>query len=651
MRMRNDMGTRTAGPDASSPRRAARRRPASIRRLERRAAGVLCGLLILAPTRPALADPPGWESTPKAHIAAAPVVEPGERRDFPVFDLASGPPIFPGGIEVCVTYPSIMDPQQNYSGSLSFAVIGSTTLFNGAACTSYAFSDFKVAPSPSGEPTPVDAYISGAFEGTGVLALVGMGKVEASFWVDLLDVTEPNNPRVVLSKTLASDSLSSDSLLSVNLGLSIDGGSATLVQVGVEPEVGIPIGVQIKRSKLIEGINFDVRLQRGRTYRFQVNASGRVIAGAAGGIGAAVFVDELALLDGQSVPDMLSRQYILERLAKPSGQGGIGLDLKLPKLNLTSVASKLPLVKIPKAQIYWPSAFNYVASMVRKICNFFSMGGCGGLSMPDSTTLWNSLTILNPSSALSTVVPDSDGDGLRTSNDILTSLNLPTDLTGLLSKFISASDKVFGSLDDWVQANRGGAMFTDLSVTIMSDEVDLLAVHDQAVSDRFDIVDQRFDIVDGRFNSVDQQLSNLSNQLSDTEQALLTRISDKEDAVLQRIDQAQTALNDLIELRFAELNAKLDAFIEDTRQLRIKEALVNDWSVIDYMLPEHHGGRLTQTIQIVQQSIAAMQAANQNIGPALWEFQTAEIYRALGDYKAAYYFYVRAYRAAAQYVY
>jgi hypothetical protein len=283
-------------------------------------------------------------------------------------------------------------------------------------------------------------------------------------------------------------------------------------------------------------------------------------------------------------------------------------------------------------------------SLVRKICNFFSMGGCGSLNMPSSTTLWNSLTILNPSGALNTVVPDSDGDGIRSSSDILTALNFPTDLNGLFARFISASDKVFGSLEDWIQANRGGAQFTDLSVTIMSDEVALLAAHDQAVSDRFDIVD-------GRFNSVDQQLSNLSSQLSDTEQALLARISDKEDAVLQRIDEAQAALNDLIEQRFAELNAKLDAFIEDSRQLRIKQSLVNDWSIIDYMLPEQHGGRLTQTIQIVQQSIAAMQAANQNIGPALWEFQTAEIYRALGDYKAAYYFYVRAYRAAAQYVY
>lgn len=614
--------------------------------LELRWRGIVASLLLLCSSTAARADVPGWLSTPRGQVAGAPVVQPGQRLGFQAFDLATGVPLLPGGIEVCVTYPSDSNPVQGYSGPLNVALIGSTAV-DGAACTSFAFSDFKVAPSPSGAATPVQAYISGAFEATGMMALVGMGRIEASFWVDLLDVTEPNAPRVVASRTIASASLDSQSLLNINMGLSVDGGSATLIQLGVNPEVGIPIGVQVKRVRLIEGINFDAQLQRGRTYRIQANASGRVLAGPGGGVGAAVFIDEIGLLGGQPLPDVLSREYWLQRLSAPVEQGGIGLDLKLPRVNLQSVANRLPSLRIPSAGIVWPSGFHKIASVLKKLCEFFlDDDQCTGLSMPYSTQFWSQLTIIDPSSLLQSVVPDSDNDGQRTSNDVLKELSLPTDLTGLFKVMLSAADKVFGTLEDWINANRGGAKFTDLAVTIMNDEVQILADQQADATARFDAVD---DALNDVVANLDQANTEILNAIDDKRSVLADQLSQARTDILGAIGASSDALSSLVEQRFTELNQKFDGFIDESTRIRIQQSLSSQWPVVEFMLPAQHGGKLEMLAQVVNDAMAQMIAAGQDVGPAAFEIQTAELYWSHGEYKRAYSAYVRAYRAISTY--
>lgn len=111
------------------------------------------------------------------------------------------------------------------------------------------------------------------------------------------------------------------------------------------------------------------------------------------------------------------------------------------------------------------------------------------------------------------------------------------------------------------------------------------------------------------------------------------------------IGALQTAVTNLsADVASRSTQASLDAGAAAAMRVAIERALSNGDRIIWFMLPAAVGGHLELVRQIVDDSIAAMQAIGVSVARSSADFQQGDAAFAAGDYRNAYEWYGRAYQ-------
>lgn len=166
-----------------------------------------------------------------------------------------------------------------------------------ANATIFQYNQIMLDPG-DGTETVVTAQISGTVNIRGFLMLAGWGNVESGVTFEVIDVTfgEFDPPHVIASHTIAEYELMPDMGVGIEVGLGAKVGSATAAVAGGDLGLAleIPLSMRVVRDEIPFG--FTALLQRGHTYRLQLNSSSSVKLGRGAGLATASFYNPAAVI-------------------------------------------------------------------------------------------------------------------------------------------------------------------------------------------------------------------------------------------------------------------------------------------------------------------------------------------------------------------
>lgn len=334
----------------------------------------------------------------------------------------------------CGTFPIILpavtttcgtDQMGQQFGVRAFA----SQSFNRGQGTASQFYEIEVDPG-DGSETPLLAQISGKTNLNGFLALVGGGQVKGSLTFKVIDLGPSDNidytgGKVVHRETLSSHQLQGAAITGLNFGISVEGG-APYIGMGAQPE--FKVNITLQKELVRDTIDFGVHvlLLRGHTYRLQFDTSVLAKKEAVPGLSIAQFK-----LGDDRAPNMLDPENWLD------GIDGI-IDTRLP-------AIKAQPVEIRRERPALDNVFETFKRQRRLL-------GAPGFA--------NSLDFLNKRAAAA---------------------GLPTSLRQIVVQRLNKSNQLTEGIA------KPGAEVRELSVTLQTDQVEILRQHTELLNRIIDL--------------------------------------------------------------------------------------------------------------------------------------------------------------------
>ncbi len=272
--------------------------------------------------------------------AAAPalaeaVIAPGAEASFATADGHSPP------ISVTQFGAQCLAFYDETAGNMMSAVFGALPNARGS-CVVAEYNDFSIAGD--GFDSALLTQISGRVEANGFIGLVGMGQIKSEVLVEVVDrgddLDVEDDDVILMTHPVFVHELLQGIDAGVGIGGSLDLGSLTALQGGIELGVdfGIPLGAKVIREKTDFG--FQVLLQRGRSYRVRTVAQVNFKLGVAGGFAIGSFHSNRATLENLFQPE-----YWLQTSALPIAAVDIG-TVTFPLAQVETLFT-IPEIKFP----------------------------------------------------------------------------------------------------------------------------------------------------------------------------------------------------------------------------------------------------------------------------------------------------------------
>lgn len=273
----------------------------------------------------------------RADVPDVPEVPPGGDLAFPAPD---GEPETSGDVT-----PGVVCTTGSKDGVLC-SVLLTTLAGSKGVCEVKQQNDFRVEQGHF--DSVILVRVSGSTEVSGYQQLIGLGQVETRvsvLLIDLgLDLASAADDRVVACEDVSRYELTQTLQPSVGAEASIDLGSATVLQGGLDLGFGMALPLNMRIIRDDNNFGFEALVRRGRTYRVVVRSRSQAKLSTAAGFAVANFcsLDSLP----QVPANLFDPKYWLETSNLPIK------NLAIPNINVSGLKLfTFPELKIPEFQI------------------------------------------------------------------------------------------------------------------------------------------------------------------------------------------------------------------------------------------------------------------------------------------------------------